>query len=261
MLLLAYSVTWRKSLPPLLGQILPYVKQEGWIKWFIKFPTHLEIEWFYEMAFTKQTWIELPALCQALFDDGCERAHDWDPETLSTSAACSCQCLKLGMWQWPHTASSCTSPALGPPTSFPVLYTTTYNFKQWWWIMEKFLKHIPPSACWRHSQSCHQAAVWSLAGPIEKQARKQWQINGVGRKVVDFWQRGLWKPFVSWAEELDLERLSASWLQDYLFQKGPWKVLTAICSFCKVGSAWSWSISEFWEAFWIISSKGRGSFS
>lgn len=80
----------------------------------------------------------------------------------------------------------------------------TCSFRQWWWIMEKFLKYPTPCACWRHSQCCHQAAVWSLAALIE--ARKQWQINGVGREVVDFQQRGLWKPFVSWAEEIRSEK-------------------------------------------------------
>lgn len=38
------------------------------------------------------------------------------------------------------------------------------------------------------------------------EARKQWQINGVGREVVDFRQRGLWKPFVSWAVEIRSEK-------------------------------------------------------
>lgn len=167
------------------------------------------------MGFITQTWIVVPTLCQALFEDGCDRAPGWARSLrpwvqflLSPDSVPNWQC---GDPKWPVWALSTALPSR-PLNPSP----TTCNFKPWWWIMEKFLKQTPPAACWRSSQCCQQAAVWSLAALIEKQARKPWQINGVGREVVGFWQRGLWKPFVSWAQEIRSKKtysvLNLRWL-------------------------------------------------
>lgn len=176
-------------------------------------------------------------------------------ETLSTTATCFWPCLN---WQGGDPMdSSYNSPAFSPLPLLP--FPTTCNFKQWWWIM-KFLKQIPAPVCWRCSQCCQQAAVWSLAAFIEKQARMQWQINVVGKEAVDFWQWGLWKPFVSWAEEIKSKKALSVLNLRWLVPKASWKALTAR-DLCSCGQArGTRSVSER-EVFMIIFSKGLGSFS
>lgn len=133
----------------------------------------------------------MPTLCQALYDGGWNYnwEHSWDLEY-------NC-CLLPTVTDWSHRPV----PILSLPWVFHSCNPHLY-FNQQWWNMEKLLKHTPPFTCWRHSQCCHQDLCWSLAALIEKQSSKQWQINGIGRKVVDVWQRDLWKPYVSWAEEI-----------------------------------------------------------
>lgn len=199
-------------------------KKKGWIRWFIKISASLEIGCFSRMGFIKHTWMAVPASCQTLFDDSCDTAHGWARslrpwvQLLLVSGHVS-----TGKVVTPRTVPIISLPLVPyPPLPFP----TTCNFKQWWWIMKKFLKQIPPSVCWRCSQCCQQAAVWSLAAFIEKQARMQWQMNVVGREAVDFWQWGLWKPFVSWAEEIRSKKalsvLNLRWLVPKGILKSPY---------------------------------------
>ena len=168
-------MSWEKSFPPLPGHTPPYVKQEGWIRWFIKVPASHKIKRTWSAYLVQDTMMVVVKGVMV----------STVPETLSTIAACS--------WQT----------EIDPIEPVPVLFFLPSISYSWTLLSPPVTLTSNGEAFETYSTICLLepftvlSAAWALAALIEKQAIKQWQINGVGREVVDFWQRGLLKPFVS----------------------------------------------------------------